>query len=497
MTLRLRPLSLALLLAGLTAGLTSNVAHATDLIQAYDLARAEDPQFAASESQKRAIGENVVQSRSVLLPQISADVDYNKSISSSSGNQVFAGSPTPTNSTYSESSSRSSGVNVRQSIYDHSNYTRLAASKARARAADADYDAADDSLIVRTADAYFNVLTAIETLAASRAEERSVKRQLDQAEKRLEVGLAPITDVHEARARYDNARANAILQATALDDAYEALAEITGQRLSNLKGLSADFRPENSDTRSAEDWVAIALAQNPTLRSRAEALAAAEKDVSTARAGHYPTLAATASYGDDARWGDSTRRSPLPMSDSHFGSSGTGPTYGITLSVPIFSGFATSSRVRQALDNRDTVSEQLEQQKRAVIRQTRGAYRNLISGAAAVEARRLSVVSAQAAYEAGEAGLEVGTRTIVDVLIAQQQLFDAQRAYAAERHNYLVNLLRLRQAAGILEPKDLEQVNRWLVADADASLEATDADGGSTTAPAPAAAGLEAKPYRN
>ncbi len=468
MAIRLRPLAFALLIAGLSAQ-----AHATDLVQAYDLARASDPQFAASEAQKNATAEGIVQSRSALLPQVSADVTYNKSFSSSSGNQVFAGAPTPTNSTYSESSSRSSGVNVRQSIYDHSNYTRLGASKARSRAADADYDAAADSLIVRVADAYFNVLTAIETLASSRAEERSVKRQLDQAEKRLEVGLAPITDVHEARARYDSARAAAILQATTLDDAYEALAEITGQRLSNLKGLSADFHPENTDTKSIEDWVALALSSNPTLRSRAEALAAAEKDVDTARAGHYPTLSATASYGDDARWGESTRRSPLPRALSEFGSSGTGPTYGITLSVPIFSGFNTSSRVRQALFTRDAASDALEQQKRAVVRQTRGAYRNLISGAAEVEARRLAVVSAQAAYEAGEAGLEVGTRTIVDVLIAQQQLFDAQRAYAFARHNYLVNQLRLRQAAGTLEASDLEQVNRYLVADADATLEAT------------------------
>ena len=474
MTLRLRPLSLALLLAGVSAGLTSNVAQATDLVQAYDLARLEDPQFAASESNRNAIGENVVQSRSLLLPQVSADVSFDTRQSSSSGTQVLAGVPVPGNSTYSDSSSRSSGVNVRQSIYDHSNYTRLGASKARARQADANYEASSDSLIVRTAAAYFDVLTAIETLASSRAEERSVKRQLDQAEKRLEVGLAPITDVHEARARYDNARANAILEATALDDAYEALAEITGQRLANLKGLSPDFRPENADTKSAEDWVATALEMNPTLRAFAEALAAAEKDVATARAGHYPTLAANANYGDNASWGDSLRRAPLPVSDTAFGNSSTGPSYGVVLSVPIFSGFATQSRVRQALFNRDAVSEQLEQQKRAVIRQTRGAYRNLLSGAAAVEARRLAVVSAQSAYEAGEAGLEVGTRTIVDVLISQVQLYNAQRAYAAERHNYLVNLLRLRQAAGTLEPADLVQVNRWLVADADASLEAAE-----------------------
>jgi len=469
MTIRLRPLAFALIIAGMSAQ-----ASATDLVQAYDLARQSDPQFSASEAQKNATAEGIVQSRSALLPQISADVSFSRSTSSSSGNQVFAGSPTPLNSTYSESSNRSSGLNVRQSIYDHSNYTRLGASKARSRQSDAEYDSAADDLIVRVADAYFNVLTAIETLAASRAEERSVKRQLDQADKRLEVGLAPITDVHEARARYDSARANAILQATALDDAYEALAETTGQRLSNLKGLSADFRPENTDTRSIEEWVAIALGSNPALKARVEALAAAEKDVGTARAAHYPTLAASASYGDDARWGDSTRRSPLPESLSSFGNSGTGPTYGLTLSVPLFSGFATQSGVRQSLYRRDIAADQLEQQKRALTRQTRGAYRALIAGQAEVEARRLAVVSAKAAYEAGEAGLEVGTRTIVDVLIAQQQLFQAQREFARARHAYLVNVLRLRQAAGILEASDVAMVNRWLVADAEASLENID-----------------------
>jgi outer membrane protein len=443
MSLRFRPLVIALALAGVSAQ-----ASATDLVQAYELARQSDPVIAASEAQKND--------------------------TSSSGNQVVAGLPVPGNSSFSESNSRGSGVNIRQSVFDFGNYTRLGASKARARQAGSEYDSAADALIVRTADAYFNVLTQIETLASSRAEERSVKRQLDQAEKRLEVGLAPITDVHEARARYDSARAATILQATALDDAYEALAEITGQKLSNLRGLSADFRPENSDTKSIEEWVAIALENNPSLRARAEALAAAEKDVGSARSAHYPTLSAQANYGDDAQWGTSFRRAPLPDSTTAFGSASTGPSYGITLTVPIFSGFATQSRVRQALFTRDAAADALEQEKRALMRSTRGAYRNLISGAAEVEARRLAVVSAQAAYEAGEAGLEVGTRTIVDVLIAQQQLFLAKREYARSRHAYLVNVLRLRQAAGILEPGDLQLVNRYLVADADAALENVD-----------------------
>jgi outer membrane protein len=474
MTLRLSLLALALLLTGVSAQ-----AHATDLMQAYDLARQSDPQLAASEAQNRAGGEGIVQARANLLPQIGASVSYNRSQGRSSGNQVFAGSATPINSTYSTSNDRSSGVSINQSIYDHSNYTRLGASKARAQQAESEYAAADDSLIVRVASAYFTVLTNIETLASARAQERAVKRQLDQAEKRLEVGLAPITDVHEARARYDSANADAIAAANALDDAYEALAEITGQPVEHLKGLAANFQPENTDSRTLEDWVKIAEDNNPTLKADQEALAAAEKDVETARSGHYPTLAATASYSDDANWGDSTRRMFPASSPLNFGSSRTGTSFGLTLTVPIFSGFATQSRVRQAIDLRDVAADQLEQQKRSIIHQTRTAYRSLVAGKAEVEARRQAVVSAQAAYEAGEAGLEVGTRTIVDVLIAEQQLFQARTDYASARNAFMVNLLKLKQAAGILEVSDMEAVNRALVADADDALNAAESDSDS------------------
>ena len=460
----LRPLSLALLLAGVSAQ-----AHATDLMQAYDLARQSDPQLAASEAQKNAQGEGVVQARAALLPQINASVSLTKSQGRSSGNQVFAGQPTPINSTYSSSTDRSSGVQINQSVFDYANYSRLGASKARAHQAEFKFSAADDSLIVRVADAYFRVLTSIETLASARAQERAVGRQLDQAEKRLEVGLAPITDVHEARARHDIAQADAIAAANALDDAYEALAEITGQPIAHLRGLAPNFQPENTDPRTLDEWVKIAEDNNPTLKADQEALLAAEKDVNTARAGHYPTLSATANYNDDANWGDSRlRTAPSPL---NFGDARTGSSFGLTLSVPIFSGFATQSRVRQALDLRDVAADQLEQQKRAILHSTRTAYRSLVAGKAEVEARRQAVISAQAAYEAGEAGLEVGTRTIVDVLIAEQQLFQARTDYANARNQFMVNLLKLKQAAGILEVSDIEAVNHALVVDADAALD--------------------------
>jgi outer membrane protein len=465
--MRLHPLALAVLLTGISAQ-----SQATDLLQAYDLARQSDPQLSAAESQKNAQGEGVVQSRSALLPQISADASLTDSNGDSTG---IRSSPDPANpgqvifgpsTGNSNTRNRDLGLNIRQSIYDHSNYTRLSASKARAQEASADYDAAEDNLTIRLADAYFNVLTGIETLASSRAEERSVKRQLDQAEKRLEVGLAPITDVHEARARYDSARANAISSANALDDGREALAEITGQPVENIQGLAANYQPKNDDTRTSEDWVKLALESNPALKSKELALAAANKDVETARAAHLPTLSANLGYSDSATWGTSSSGSfNFPAA-----SSSNGNRFGITLSVPIFSGFATQSRVRQSINQRDIATDQLEQQKRSITRQARSSYRSLVAGQAEVEARRLSVVSAKAAYEAGEAGLEVGTRTIVDVLIAQQNLYQAQREYARSRHAFLVNTLRLRQAAGVLELSDVQNVNRSLTVDAEAAL---------------------------
>ncbi len=440
--MRLRPLAFALLLAG-----AAGSASAADLMEAYELARQGDPQLAAAESSRLAVGEGVDQSRAALLPQISG--------SASLSDERIRGID-------AYGRSRSYGLNLSQSIYDHSRWTRLGAARLRSDGAEADYKAAADALLVRTADAYFNVLTAIETLASSRAEERSVKRQLDQAEKRLEVGLAPITDVHEARARYDTARANAIAAGTLLEDAREALAEITGQPLENLRGLSPDFKPENNDARTAEEWVAVAIENNPSLLSRELALAAAERDIGTARAGHLPTLGLTGSIGDSAGW-----QSEYPGGPN---TSGGGSTVGVTLNVPIFSGGATQSGVRQSVHYRDIAADQLEQQRRSIVRQTRNAQRSLAAGEAEVKARRLSVVSAQAAYEASEAGLEVGTRTIVDVLITQQALFVAQREYARSRHAFLVNTLRLKQAAGTITLADLQEVNRVLVADAEAAL---------------------------
>lgn len=438
-----RPLAFALAIALLPAA-----AQADDLLQSYNNARNSDPQYAAAESSRAIAAERPVQARAVLLPQIGGSVGYDL---------VNRGDTDGDGSSEGTSRSGSWGVSASQSIYDYGNYTALRAAKAQDRAGGFDLDAASDNLITRTSAAYFNVLVKLETLTAAEAAEAALKKQFDFASKRLEVGLAPITDVHEARAQYDAARANTILARNAVQDSYQALVEITGTPVGNLKGLPDDFKPALPEARDVDGWVATALSENPSLKAQAADLEAAEHNVATARSGHYPTLGLRASYGKAIPG--------LYDNPAFFGNNDANTSVGLTLNIPIFSGFATQSGVRSALAQRDIARDQLEQQKRALERSTRSAYQALVAGISGVEARRLALVSAQNAYEASQVGLEVGTRTVLDVLNNQRTLFVAQEAYSLAKYNFLQNRLLLEQAAGTLEVSDLEDVNRLLSTD--------------------------------
>lgn len=456
---RLRPLAAALLLAGACGS-----AAAADLMQAYQLARQSDPVLQQADANRLATGENVVQSRAALLPSLSGTASLGEAIHADPGESIIdpaTGEVIGVVGGGGNVRSRSYNVTLGQSIFNASNYTRLRSDRARTESANASYDATSDQLMLRVSQAYFDVLTAIDSLAFSRAERRAVKRQLDQAEQRFEVGLTAITDVHEARARYDGARATEIAAENFLDDAREALTEITGQQLAGFKGLGENFEPTLPQPAEIERWVQIAIDNSPTLLAREYNLRAAGHDVDTARAGHLPTLRGSVGWGETASWPG--------------GSNGDeGTTVGLTLTVPIFEGFATQSRVRQAVYTRDATEDQFEQERRAVTRQTRNSYRALEAGISEIGARAQALVSARSALEATEAGFEVGTRTIVDVLLSQQLLFQAQRDFSQSRHNYLVNGLRLRTAAGTIEVKDLQDVNRYLVSDAEAALVETD-----------------------
>ncbi|WP_101926349.1 MULTISPECIES: TolC family outer membrane protein [Luteimonas] len=432
-----RPLFLSLALA-----LTSSPLLAADLVQTYELARTNDPTLSIAESQRLATREGAVQARGALLPQINGSASLTESRVAG-----FSGS----------SRTRSYGINAGQVLFDWSQVATLRSQRALSTAADFQLDADNDTLITRTAAAYFDVLVATETLAAAEAAEAAFKRQFDFADKRLEVGLAPITDVHEARAQYDSARANTIVQRNALQDSYQALAEITGAPITDLRGLPDDFTPELPQGRDAEAWVATALDQNPQLKALEYQVESAGYNVTAAKSGHLPTLDLGASYGRSDSWGETNQGS--------LGREGETNSIGLTLTVPIFSGGITQSRVRQSIAQRDITADQYEAQRRAIERNTRSAYQNLVAGITEVEARRLALVSANAAYEASQVGLEVGTRTVIDVLINQQNLFSARQQYAFAKYNFLQSRLLLEQAAGTLDIANLQDINRQLTVD--------------------------------
>ena len=429
-----RPLAFALALALLPAA-----AQADDLLQTYHHARNSDPQFAAAESSRAIAAERPVLARSALLPQVGGSVGVNR---------VDQGGNSARTASW--------GVDASQSVFDYRNYTNLRAARAADRAGGYDLEAAGDGLITRTSAAYFNVLVSIETLAAAEAAEAALQKQFDFADKRLEVGLAPITDVHEARAQYDAARANTILSRNALEDAYQALVEITGTPVANLKGLPDDFKPALPAQGNADTWVATALSENPALKAQQANLEAAEHGVGTARAGHYPTVGLRASYG---------KAIPGLYDPDFVGRNEASTSVGLAVNIPIFSGFATQSNVRSSLAQRDMAADAVEQTRRAIERNTRGSYQALVAGISEVEARRLALVAAQSAYEASQVGLEVGTRTVLDVLNNQRTLFAAQQAYAQAKYNFLQARLLLAQAAGTLDVADVQEVNRLLTTD--------------------------------
>ncbi|TKS52965.1 TolC family outer membrane protein [Luteimonas yindakuii] len=440
-----RPLALALSLVLLPAS-----AFAQDLVQTYELARAGDPQLSIAESNREISREGAVQARAALLPQINGSADLSR--------RYVAGVD-------GDQRSRSVGASLDQTVFDLGRISNLRAQRQLDTAAGFDLQAANQTLITRTSAAYFNVLVAIETLAAAEAAEQALQKQFDFASRRLEVGLAPITDVHEARAQYDAARAQVILSRNALEDAYQALAEITGVPVRNLRALPEDFQPEVPAGGDADSWVNAALGQNPSLRAAEYAVRAAEIGITGARAGHLPRLSLGAGYNNQAYWGDlagvNDPGNPTGARRNE------GHSVGLTLTVPIFSGGATQSGVREAIARRDIAEDQLTQTRRALERNARNAYQTVVAGVSEVEARRLAVLSARSAYDASQVGLEVGTRTVVDVLINQQTLFQAEQQFALARYNFLQNRLLLEQAVGTLDINDLQEINRLLTVEAD------------------------------
>lgn len=445
-------------------------AHAEDLMDAYRQALQSDPVLMQAEAGNRIGHEGMVQSRAALLPQINGSVDFNDTHGTQSNTQLIDTPNGPvfnTGSAHNAGRSRSESVGLQQVLFDLGRFSQLRASQASAAAANAQYVAAEQNLILRVASAYFLVLTDEDQLRYAQANQKALQKQLDAAQAKYAVGLAAITDADSARAQ-EAAAAAAVIQAqTTLYNDREALAQITGQSPSDLKALTDNLPLDRPQPDNVEDWVKTALASNPTLQAQRDQVLAAQHQITAARAGHLPTLDASVSYSRNPSWSGPgfVNVGGLPGNFQHVlraDSRSTATTLGLVLSVPLFAGGATQSRVRQAIAQRDQAHDVMVQDQRQIVATTRNAFNSITAGISEVEAQKAALESAQKALQSTEAGYEVGTQNIVNVLLAQQTLFQAQSAYSQARHAYVINQLDLKYAAGTLSVKDMQAVNALL-----------------------------------
>ena len=442
------------ILIGAIAFALTSPAAAVDLLGVYELASTNDPQIRAAELrlESAAFGEAIA--RASLLPTINATV--NKDIGEST---TEIGGIVRADEVFDDTERLN--ITLRQSIYDDANWARLNRARSLIAQADAQYNVAWQDFLLRVAQRYFDILTAIDAVQFATAEELALQRQFEQAEQRFEVGLSAVTDFLEARAAWDGARARVIVAANSLEDAREALRELTGESFETFKPLAEDLPLEPPEPALPEQWVTRALASNPELEASRQGLEIAGSDVRVANAGHLPTLDLTAGYNIFTD-NETVQTDDFGVIRDITTLENSGWSLGLQLNVPIFQGLGVRSRARQAAVDQQVASEDLEFEQRTVVRNTENAYRAVIAGIRQVEALQQALISAESALEATNAGFEVGTRTIVDVLLAEQRFFQAQRDFSQARHQFIVDNLSLERAVGTLAPEDLEQANQRL-----------------------------------
>jgi len=430
-------------LAGGLLGLLAMLPAAADnLLSVYRQALDADPAYRAATAAWQAALEAKPQSRAGVLPSLTL-----------SGNLSRDRFDPRTDSPTTYATNQNYGIGLRQPVYRRDRFIQLQQADSRIAQADAQYAAARQDLILRVAIRYFAVLGARDNLAFVRADKEALTRTLDQARQRFEVGLAAITDTLKAQAAYDIALSDEISAEQALADAREALHELTGAEPAALDVLKKDIPLNVPEPDDQEQWVASAVEQNPLLLAATAAAETARREIQVQRSGHYPNVDITADYSyRDTQFGGIT---PLERNDS---------AIGIELTMPLYQGGLVNSQTREQRSLYQQALEQQEQQLRATERQTHNNYRGIVSNISRVQALRKAIESNAKAYEAAKSGFDVGTRDIVDVLDAQRELLRARRDHARSRYDYLLNTLRLKQAAGILEEADLAQVNALLTA---------------------------------
>jgi outer membrane protein len=416
-------------------------ASAADLASVYAMAQKNDPTLAAAQSTRDATLESEPLARSQLLPGVtlSGDATYTDVDVKDSG--PFA----------DDDSFGSAGAALQlvQPIYRKDLLVQLDQSRDQVAQADVDYTTAEQDLIVRVTEAYFGVLSAQDTLKFTEADVKAIARQLDQAKQRFEVGLIAITDVNEAQARYDQARANVIVAQNRLDDSIESLIEITGEPTGPLADLKTSIELKPPQPASLDEWTETALQNNSGVISAKYDAEIALKEIERQDAGDSPALDLVGSYSID-------------RTDADVGVDRNDAIIGLQLSIPLYTGGGVQAATRQARFQYQAARDVLEQRRRAVETQVRNAYRGVLASISLVKALEAAEVSSKSALEATEAGFDVGTRTLVDVLDSQRDLLRVQRDLDQSRYEYILNNLSLLQAAGTLDSSNVQNANKLL-----------------------------------
>jgi outer membrane protein len=417
-------------------------ATADDLMETYRRALANDPVYAGARANYAANLEKAPQGRAQLLPTLDLSAGTSESDLRSRGPTVDGTFRFGTD-TYS--------LNLTQPLYRKQNFAGYRQGQFQANQAEAEFAAARHDLMLRTAQAYFGVLAALDVLDYNRRERTAIERLLTLARRNFSVGTASLVDVHEAEARLDVARAQEIAAVTDLEARREALRALTGAAPDTLVRLRrlAPLAPEPAD---AEKWAQQALGHNPSARARAEALEAAKQELEKNRAGHYPTIDITASHSYSDAGGNSLGNWSEQRTNQ----------VGLLFNLPLYQGGNVSSKVREAAARRDEAGSRLDQAKREAAQLARQYYAAVVNGIARLTALEQALVSNQRALETTLLGYERGQRTGVDVLNTQRQLFATRRDLAATRYDYLNNRLRLLAAAGTLDEAEIEAINRQL-----------------------------------
>jgi outer membrane protein len=463
--------------------MTAPAVQAEDLLTVFERAVTNDPQIREADALRRASLESKPQALAALLPQVSGAASrLEDSNSGTNFRQFVLGGQLVPNDTSGEGDATNErwSIDLRQSVFSWANWVALKRADKTVAQAEADYQAQEQALIARVGDAYFNVLAAQDTVEALSTALEAISRQLEQADKRFEVGLIAITDVQEAKAARDSAAAAVIASKRALASTQEQLREITGEKYMVL-AKPGDTMPLRSPDPSDEDkWVELSMEQNLALVSSRLAADIARDDVRTAFAGRLPEVDLVASRSNSTN----TSEQRLQRGGVATANSDTDDTqYALQFSVPIYSGGAVSSRVRQSEYRWQAARERLVRTSRQTERQARDAYLGVISEISRVNALRQALESNETALKATEAGYEVGTRTAVDVLDARRNLVQAQTNYARSRYDYMLNVLRLKLAAGTLDRATLTEVNSWLIVPTPVSPGPMTAPGAAPAAP--------------